>query len=122
MQAVKILSGKGHAKQSFFKRFAVLLCFPNCPGRVVLCKGNNKYCFAFLFSKGHAEGVKEKRTQGKILLLLLLLRLLVTPSSPFGCASAPKGYVLEKKKHNRGQGTRASFAMATTSQAPPSSW
>jgi len=29
-ELLKILSGKGHAKQSFFKRFAVLLCFPNC--------------------------------------------------------------------------------------------
>ena len=73
MQAVKILSGKGHAKQSFFKRVALsLFCYVFrtaiaffCKGKHVLLPGNaffgwqnkHKYCFAFLFSKGHAEGV-----------------------------------------------------------------
>ena len=87
---------KGNNKQSFLQGtrafFLVLrtslegLCFarattstasPSCfrrdtpkAFRLVLCNGNNK-------QEGEAA--------------------LVTPSSPFGCASAPKGYVLEKK-------------------------
>jgi len=101
---------KGHAV--FFLRFAVRATKSKILNALACCCHCKAQASCYLGYLG-AFCSGNPRLLWEILVLLLqwqqqaLRRLqegeaaLVTPSSPFGCASAPKGYVLEKK-HNRG--------------------